>query len=142
MSKTNILGFRLSEDDLRNQVENYQTLKITKSARGQVVLFFVALQIFSLIVLSFVNIGINVEDQLMGLILYIPLLFFTYKGHRWAIVGLMILWTLDKIFTIHYSITTGGTTPITSVVFLLIGLSICSMALQVENARSKIEEVK
>lgn len=126
---------KIEGDVLKNQLENYHTLGITKSSRGQVVLVFGALLLLSLILSQFGFISIS--DWLISLILYIPLLIFVYKGHRWAMIGLMILWTIEKLYSAYLSIEMGGSL-IGSVIWLVIGLSIINKALNVEDARRKL----
>jgi hypothetical protein len=86
--------WKIDKNDFRNQIKNYNFLKITKSYRGQTVLIFTILIILS-IILGVFNI-VNLQDALLALIIYIPLLIFVYKGHRWAILLLMLLFTFSS----------------------------------------------
>jgi hypothetical protein len=135
-TKSNALSLRFTAEELQDQVSNYSSLKLTKSARGLVVLFFGALNLFTLIVVFLFNIAnLSFWGVLLEIaILYVPLLFFAYRGHRWALIALMVVWAGDKIYTSYYQMTTGGT-PLASIIFLLVGVAICMKALQVENAR-------
>jgi uncharacterized membrane protein len=136
--KTNAFSFRFSEENLNEQVRNYSSLEITKSARGQCVLFFATLNIFTLLLTYFIDIsGITFRDVILEiLIIFVPLLIFVYKGHRWAIIGIMAVWTIEKIYTFYLLATNGGS-PLMSIFYLILGLGVCARALQVENAHRK-----
>lgn len=117
------------------QVENYDTLNIFQSSRGQVVLVFAGLLLLTFI-LSFFEIA-NLTDLLWSLVVYIPILFFVYEGHRWAMISLMVLWVIEKGYTAYTAIESGGSV-IGSLIWLFIGLSVIYKALKVENERKKI----
>ena len=36
------------------------------------------------------------KESLLALIIYLPLAYFIYRGKKWAVVAIMIVWTLDK----------------------------------------------
>jgi hypothetical protein len=122
-------------EELKRQVENYDTLGITQSARGQVVLVFGGLYALS-IVLSFVGI-IALSDLMWSLIIYIPILIFVYKGHNWAMIALMILWVIEKVYTAYLTVENESGSVWGSIIWLIIGISVIAKALKVENARKK-----
>lgn len=124
-------SWKIDEDDLKNQVENYYKLKITGSYRGISVLIVVALLGLSLL-LGFLGVYASVDEILYGLIIYVPILFFVYKGHRWAIVALMILWTFEKGYQL---IEVGGIMPL---IWWAIIMPYFYKALRVENERRKL----
>lgn len=127
-------SWKIEEDDLKNQIDNYSTLQITKSYRGISVLIVVALLALS-ILLAFFGIYASVEEILYGLIIYIPILFFVYRGHRWAIVALMALWTFEKGYQL---VEVGGIMPI---IWWAIIMPYFYKAFKVENERRKYEQV-
>src|SRR6185436_1876455 len=91
----NVFYWTLDKDELENQVANYSTLGWGKSYRKQVVgimIFFLAMSLL----LSLTGLYASLSDFLLSLIIYVPVLIFIYKGHPWAIITLMILWTLEK----------------------------------------------
>lgn len=137
-SKEQIKAEKEAEEHKR-QVDQYHTLGITASARGQVVLVFSGLLLLS-VVLSLFGIYATLGDILISLIFYIPILFFVYKGHRWAMVVLMILWVIEKGYTAYLAIENGGSV-VGSIIWLGIGLSIIYKALKVENDRIKTTPV-
>src|SRR4051812_22356053 len=110
--KEHTWSWNISEADLQNQADNYNTLGITESYRGIAVLIYSAL-LTLWCVLGYFGILISLSDALYSLILYIPILYFVYRGRRWAMVLLMILWTIEKCYTAYLSVQ-AGTTPISS----------------------------
>ncbi len=122
--------------EIKNQVENYHTLGITKSSRGQVALVFGGLYLLSFI-LSLFGI-IELSDLFWSLIIYIPVLIFVYKGHRWAMVTLMILWTIEKVYTAYLTVENQAGSVWGSIIWLIIGLGVIYKALKVENERRSL----
>ncbi|HEV7449469.1 MAG TPA: zinc ribbon domain-containing protein [Candidatus Paceibacterota bacterium] len=134
-SKTHqsILSWKIPPAELAYQVEEYETLGISESYRGVAVL------------LVFLLLGISLAISLLGVIdftgviiegvVYLVLCFFVYKGHRWAIIGLMALWTLDKGFQLT---ETPGIMPI---VWWVLFMPYFYKALKVENERNKKHDV-
>jgi len=100
-SKLNKSGaFKMSEGELRNQVDNYYTLPITKTYRGvSTLLILAALTITAFLYLVHV---VDLPSLVGGVLIYLPLAYFIYKGKRWAIIGAMAMWTIDK----GYQLTT------------------------------------
>ncbi len=132
---TSAWSWKVSPDDLKEQLEGYHTLKITQSYRGITVLLISALLTLSL-VLGFFEVT-SLEDVIYSLIIYIPLLAFVYNGHKWAIITLFILWTIEKIFTLIYSVE-AGTSPISSIIWFLIVAPVIYKAYVVEQERSNM----
>lgn len=132
---TSVWSWKVSPEDLKEQLEGYYTLKITQSYRGITVLLISALLTLSL-VLGFFEVT-SLEDVIYSLIIYIPLLAFVYKGHRWAIITLFILWTIEKVFTLIYSVE-AGSSPISSIIWFLIVAPVIYKAYVVEQERSNM----
>ena len=117
------------EEELRNQVENYNSLNITKSARG---LAAIVIGIFSAITIGLYYLDVVPAENLFSLVLYLLLAIFIYKGHRWAIIAVMVMWTFDKGYQLY--IGQGG---IGLFFWWLQLMSPLASALGVENARRK-----
>lgn len=92
--------WEFSEDDLKNQVENYHQLKITQSYRGISVVIMAGLLSLTFLLTFFDIFNISMEDFLYTLFIYVPILVFVYRGHRWAIITLMIIWTIEKGYSL------------------------------------------
>ena len=125
-------GFKwtFDKESLNYQVANYDTLTITKSARGEATLL-VMFSVGLTIVLGLFNV-IPLADAIGSAIIYLPLAFFIYRGHRWAMIGVMILWTLDKFLQISQSQSAGGI-----IIWWLIFMPVYYKAYQVEQARKE-----
>jgi len=88
-----ILWWRISDRDLRWQIIDYDTLKINQSMRGigslllglSAVLSAGLIELFSHNRLGYVDVAI-----------FVAIGFFVYRGHRWAMIVAMILWTVEK----------------------------------------------
>ena len=92
-----ILWWRIDQTELDSQVEQYDSLRFTRSMRGASVLclgFSIAITV-GFIVLGWLDLAAYVDVGLMGL-----LALFIYLGHRWAMLLAMVLWTLEKIMTL------------------------------------------
>ncbi|MES2930497.1 MAG: hypothetical protein V4665_01805 [Patescibacteria group bacterium] len=137
VKKFRALSWNLDPEELKNQVDNYSTLSIWKSYRKQIVLIVAFLALLTLLVLVFAGDMfegfVTMSDFLYGLILYIPVLFFVYKGHRWAIIALMILWTFEQ----GYKLILGGGGVVAPLIYWYLIFSASHKALQIENARRR-----
>jgi len=123
-------SWKISGDELKKQIDNYGTLKITKSYRG--ISFLIIFVILALsVILAIFGVG-DTSTILYSLIIYVPVLIFVYKGHRWAIIAMMVLWTLEKGVMLYDG---GG---IMQIIWWLIVMPFFWKALQVENERKKI----
>jgi hypothetical protein len=137
-SKANAFSLNFSKEELAEQVSKYGTLKFTKTARGQCVLFFGVLNAITLAATYFFSLaGLSFYDALLEIvILYVPLLFLVWKGYRWAIIALILVWIGDKIYTLSYQLNSGGNVVAGSI-FLILGICVCMRALHVENTRKR-----
>jgi hypothetical protein len=82
--------------ELDNQVSNYHTLGVIKSARGAAVIF-----LFLYIVLTLIQgfLGTRTfRDFFLYLVIYSFLALQIYRGKRWAIVTTIFVWTADSIY--------------------------------------------
>jgi len=126
------------EDDFKNQVENYHSLGITKSVRGQLAVFFLVMLVVSLLIGYFSVSYFSFEDVLYSFIIYIPLAYFIYKGHRWAMIVMIIMWTLEKGYQL-VATTPVGRLGILTLVWWYIVVAYLYKAIKIENARRKKE---
>lgn len=120
--------------EFQNQIENYDKLKITKSKRGEAALLMTGFMIVT-IILALSN--VISMDSLYGLIVYIPLIYFVYRGNRWAIIGAMIIWTFDKGY--QFSLQ-NNSSPMPIIIWWLILIVPLYQALKIENERLRIRE--
>lgn len=129
----------MDEGDLKNQVENYDRLKITESYRGISVLIAVGLLGISLVLAA---VGVLALDGSMILewAIYAVALFFVLKGHRWAIITVMVLWTADKAVQLYGVASAGEGSVLSIVIWWLVLMPYLYKALRVENERRRIKD--
>lgn len=128
-----IFSWKISEEDMKTQVENYDKLKITESYRG-----ISALLILGSMILTAVLAKLDVVsfDAVYGAIIYLPLAFFIWKGHRWAMIAMVVLWTVEKGYQVYES--AGVSSPIVPIIWWAIFMGYFVNAFRVEIARKKI----
>jgi hypothetical protein len=129
-------SWRIDETELKNQVENYNTLKITESYRGISVLIISACLGLSFL-LSVFRVYSDPIGMIWVIVIYLPILFFIYKGHRWAIVLSMAMWTFDKVYQFYEIGQSGSGNVIMPILWWLFIMPYFWKALRVENERRK-----
>ncbi len=135
LKKENGIEEELSDEEkFKIQVENYENLSLTKSNRGKASLF---LGVVILISIAFGIFDVTpIGDVLYSLIIYIPLVFFIYKGHRWAMYSGIVLWTLEKGYQI-FSLNVDGREFIVILLWWLWFVILLYSAIKVENERER-----
>lgn len=88
--------FKLNETELKHQIDNYNTLSITQSYRG-ISSLLILFAIVITAILYFVKF-VDLSAIIAAVIIYLPLAYFVYRGKKWALIGAMLIWTLDKGF--------------------------------------------
>jgi hypothetical protein len=131
--KKSCWSWRIDETELKNQVENYTTLKITQSYRGISILIISSFLGLSLL-LSFFGTFADPATILWGIVIYLPIIFFVYRGHRWAIILLMALYTFEK----GYLFVLENGKNIWPIFWWIIIMPYFWKALRVENERRKM----
>ncbi len=99
-SRNWLMWWDVKEEEVERQIEGYNTLSIFKSARGQSALFLI---LSALITFIFIVTGVVEEigkTAYIDIALLLVLAFFIYRGQRWAMIGAMGLWTLEKILAV------------------------------------------
>jgi hypothetical protein len=99
-----LLWWRIDKETLTKQVNEYSQLKITQSYRGissMLMLFSAGLSII------FILFNILTSSAYVDAGLFILLAFFMYRGHKWAFIAGMVLWTIEKFnqLTTGFNIT-------------------------------------
>ncbi len=123
-----IFWWKLNKEEINYQIENYNSLKITQSARGIsfLLMLFSSLVTLIFIIVNYLEIGSLVDVFLM---LFIGL--FIYKGKRWAMILGMILWTIEKFYMIYH----GMNSSLIQILWWAIYMSSFWLAYNVENER-------
>lgn len=128
-----ILWWKQDQDELKKQVENYNSLKIIKSYRGISTLLI----IFS----AFLTLGFSLtgwidipfDEAILTAAFYLTLAYFIYKGKKWAMIGMMIVWTFEKAY--DFFIYGFSANPVLIFVWWVIFMRYLFSAYQVEKLR-------
>lgn len=119
----------LDKEELEKQVRGYNSLGWSASRKvSTFALLFSMVITVLLIVFAQWDSSSLFDVAIMGV-----LAFFIYRGHRWAMVCAMILWSFEKI----YSISTSPTSILVSVIWWAIYMHAFYEAFKVEQLRRK-----
>ena len=99
-----IFWWQIDKEDVKKQAENYNSLKLTNSSKGIASLLLIGSLVLSFI-FSFIG-WVSLEDVIISAVIYLPIIFFVYKGNRLAIVVMMIAWTIEKTFSLFTRVST------------------------------------
>lgn len=129
-------SWKINEADLLNQIKNYNTLKITQSYRG--ISTLIVCVVISINFLLFLFGVFDLYSIFIVFIIYTPIAYFVHKGHRWAIIALIILWTIEKGLIIY------GTPEewFWPLFWWIVLTPYFYKALKVENEKRKIDNIK
>ena len=125
---------KFNKNELEKQISEYHNIKVIESYRGISALIFLVSLILSTI-LTFLSNG-SIEIIIFSLIIYLPLIYFVYKGQRWAMLSLMLLYTLDKF----YQIANNEVNIKVAIIFWIIIMPILGKAFIIETERIKINK--
>src|SRR5690242_8263715 len=89
-----LLWWRVDEDELQAQVAQYDTLGWFQSGRKLSVVFLLASMTVTVAVALSGVVGAAYYYLEAGLLAVLAA--FIYRGHRWAMIAAMLLWTLEK----------------------------------------------
>lgn len=131
--------FRIDETEFSKQVAEHDTMPVWRSSRGiavQTMLALLALGVAIIGAFAYFEYasGLTPVDMFLSLAMYAPLLYFTYRGHLWAMILLALLYSIDKIVT---PLMLGLAPNISSLVFWALGVGPLWVAIQVERAYRK-----
>jgi len=133
-----LFELKLDEKELKNQIENYNTLSFLKSARKIATASIVFIAIITSI---FIMVAWFISDAWIDIILILMIAFFVYRGKKWALITIMIYWTYSKGFQIVSSFSIENFSIgniIMPVIWWIIFMGIFYKAYQVERERGKI----
>lgn len=80
--------------------------------------------------------GVISYDSVYSAIIYVPLAYFIYKGHRWALVLVMLLWTFEKGWQV-YDAVNNSASVIVPIIWWSIFMNYFFNALKIEIAKNK-----
>jgi hypothetical protein len=134
-----LFDWRMSDQELRRQLENYGALGWTWSYRklsAALIWFSLALT-----VLFWILGYVHAEAVALDVVVYLALSFFVYRGHRWALIAAMALWTVEKGYQLAI-VVSGDQSQVhnilTPIIFWAIYTGVFWKAYRVESARHKL----
>lgn len=140
MKKTPWWSWNVSEEELREQIEKYNEIKFTHSYRGQVIVFFSIVFLMSLAISLLAPNILSVPAVLGGFAIYAVLIGLGYFGYRWALIALLVYWTVDKTITITMTLQYASGSLVASLIFLVIGIVLIVRSIKVETQRKKLKQ--
>ncbi len=96
-----LLWWRLDQNELDKQIAEYQSLKITQSARGQSFLFIIFSGLVTTILILFFN---SSSANFVGVFISLLLGYFIYRGQKWAMITAMIYWSFNQLIQVYKGI--------------------------------------
>lgn len=127
--------WNVEDKDLKEQAENYKTLKITKSARGMSFLLILFSLLISLLPVAFGYLAPT--SYTITAIVYLALAVLTYKGYRLAMLLMMVLYTVDKIAALVTFQTPGAIGIVVIIFWWGFGMRFFYTAFRVEQLRHR-----
>lgn len=137
-----ILWWQVDEKsaEFQTQVKAYKTLKPWESYRE---VSFILLILSG--VLTTVLVLLSSEDptamySFIDVAVLLVIGFFIYKGHRWAMIAAMVLWTYEKGFSLYSQLqdpTSAGSFVVTTLIWWTVYMHTFYLAYCVEQARRK-----
>jgi hypothetical protein len=133
-----LLWWKLDNDELQKQIEQYDTLPLSQSARGQSVICLLIAALLTTIMVIFFNFD---KAGFIDVVISLILSFFIFKGYKWAIIMAMILWTLGKfLLLIDTSMTKRiSINPLLQIVWWALFMHYFYLAFKVERLRAKMK---
>lgn len=132
--------WKIDKEDVKRQAENYASLKFTNSSKGLASLLLIGSIILSFI-LSFVG-WVPLQNVTISAAIYLPIIFFIYKGNRLAIIVMMIAWTVERTFSIVTSVSNNFyySSVLIGVSWWAIVTNLLFEAFRVEQLRRKMDQ--
>ena len=124
--------WRVDAAEVQRQVESYESLTITKSARG--ISLLLCLLSVALTVLLGRVLGLTAGTVLSEAAMWSVMGLLMYRGHRWAFMVAMLLWTFEKA-TAVFSGATAGRAPVGQLIFWAIYMQAFRLGYEVESQR-------
>lgn len=130
-----MFDWRMSAEELTEQVDGYATLGITKSYRK----LSSMLLLFTVVLTAALGSWLGKMDGyeiVSSVIIYMSLAIFCFRGHRWALVVAMVCWTYEKGYSILHPVSASvGGNFLTAILWWSIYMSVFWKAFAVERAR-------
>ncbi len=135
-----IFWWQINADELKKQVHEYKTLKFSQSMRGiSAILLWISVAATAAFVLF---LGMD-QSAFIDTAIFLVLSFFVAKGHRWALIASMLLWTFEKVYSLYTQIQLAGATDsgaafiVPTIIWWTVYMHAFYLAFKVEQARRK-----
>ncbi len=86
--------------EVQKEVKEYETATLTQSSRG--VGLILSILSAALTVLAITAGGLNPASYIDAVLLF-GFGYFSYRGKKWAMIGMMVLWTIEKLYGLGYT---------------------------------------
>ncbi|WP_413587094.1 hypothetical protein [Bdellovibrio sp. HCB274] len=129
-SKNPFTFWKIDPEELKHQVENYDTLPFSKSSHKVSAGIFVGCGTLTAIAAYF---GVLQSFSFIDAAIFVGLSWFIYEGKKWAIISAIVFWTLAKVQMIATGANAG-----TQVVFWFLFMKPLYMAYRVNKARGEL----
>ena len=129
-----LLWWKTDPEEIEKQVSQYGTLKIYQSARG-LSLLLCLVSVAATILLSG-SMTLSSGTVITEAVVWSSLGFFMYRGHRWAFVTGMVIWTLEKAFMLFSS--GSASAPFVQVIWWAIYMNAFFLGFKVERRRRTV----
>ena len=131
-------SWRMSEFELHRQVEEYDSLPPSRSSRG-IAAMLTAGSVAVGVIASLVGMTpvVSVVGVVIASLFDLGLAWLIYRGRRWALAMMMVLWTLEKGYALFASrgLAVGG------VIYWVIWMKFYLNAWRVEQERRRVMTV-
>ena len=125
------MGFLLTNKEINEEINNYESLTFFKKHKNFLVLFSLAVTVYSFL-LNYFNESLG--RVIFGLFLYLALVPFIFFNHRWAMILFFVLYAFDLIYLIFFY---SGRLGLTEMIFTAFAAVLTYNALRVATALKK-----
>jgi hypothetical protein len=127
-----LLWWNTDPAEVVKQVAQYDTLRAWQSARGTSMLLCFFSAVVTMLLGNFMHLSEGTIETEVAIWTIIGI--FMYRGHRWAFILGMVLWTFEK-GTLLFSGMSSGAGPIMQIFWWCIYMNAFLLGLRVENRR-------
>jgi hypothetical protein len=127
------LWWKTDPGEVERQARGYSALSVWQSARGNSALLCLLTVTVTFLLGRFVR--LSPEEIIGEAIVWLTLGFFMYRGHRWAFILGMILWTLEKATLLVEGVSAA---PIVQVIWWAIYMNAFFLGYKVESRRAAL----
>ena len=123
------MGWIPTKEEIQAEVDNYNNLTFFKKTKNVLVTFILVITGLSLLLAGELNV------EIWAVLLYLPLVFFIYLNHRWAILLFGLLYVGDKIILIM-----AGYFAIPQIIFGMIAVLVSYQSFKVASGLKNVNE--